>query len=132
MPGDEDFEVVRKAWDAMSRGGAQATLPFISEGVEIVPFGAAFQGKSFAGHEGVLDWWDNEIVPAWETFEVFPEDFERVGDRLLVFGHWLARGRASGVSLEMPATWVIEVRDGKIARWQTFTDRAEARASVGL
>ena len=132
MPEQADFEVVRQTWGAMSKGGARACLPLIAEDVEIVPFGAALQSRSYAGHEGVLDWWDNEIVPNWQTFEVIPEEFERVDERLLVFGHWRACGRASGVSLEVPATWVIEVRDGKIARWQTFTDRQEAIESVGL
>ena len=79
-----------------------------------------------------MDWWDNEIVPSWESFEVIAEDFRRVGNRLLVFGHWRANGRTSGMKLEMPATWVVEVRDGKIASWQTFTDRTEALEAVGL
>jgi ketosteroid isomerase-like protein len=37
-----------------------------------------------------------------------------------------------GVELEVPATWVVEVRDGKIAFWRTFTDRDEAHRFVGL
>jgi ketosteroid isomerase-like protein len=36
------------------------------------------------------------------------------------------------MKLEMPATWVVEVREGKIASWQTFTDRKEAFEAVGL
>lgn len=44
----------------------------------------------------------------------------------------LARLGASGVELEMPATWIIELRDGKIVFWQTYTDRAEALEAVGL
>ena len=32
----------------------------------------------------------------------------------------------------MPATWVIEFRDGLISRWETFTDRAEAHRKAGL
>jgi ketosteroid isomerase-like protein len=131
MARDEDFEVVREAW-ASTKGDIRNALPFYREDIEIVPFGAAIQGGVYRGHLEVIEWWDNEIVPNWEVFETIAEDFQRVGDRLLVFGHWRACGRTSGMKLEMPATWVIEVREGKIARWQTFTDRSEAFAAVGL
>ena len=76
-------------------------------------------------------WWDNEIVPNWEAFETVA-DFRRVGTRLVVLGHWRARGRTSRLRLDMPATWVVDVRGGKIARWQTFTNRAEALEAVGV
>jgi ketosteroid isomerase-like protein len=132
MSAEEDFEIVRASWAANSRGGIRAGLHLISEDIEIVPFGAALQGKVYHGHDGVLEWWDNEIVPNWESFETIAEDFEPVGEKLLVFGHWRARGRTSGVDLKMPATWVVEVRDGKIAHWQTYTDRDEARQAIGL
>ena len=63
---------------------------------------------------------------------MLPERFERVGDRLLVTGRWNARGSESGVELDIPATWVVEVRDGKVAYWQTYTDHAQARREIGL
>lgn len=31
-----------------------------------------------------------------------------------------------------PASWVVEVRDGKIAYWQTYTDHAQARRDIGF
>jgi ketosteroid isomerase-like protein len=130
-PDDADFELVREAW-ASAHSDIRNALRFYCEDIEIVPFGATLEGGVYRGHEQVVEWWDSEIVPSWEAFEVTADDFRRVGHRLLVFGHWRARGRTSGMTLEMPATWVIEVRDGKIARWQTFTDRGEALAEVGL
>jgi uncharacterized protein len=127
---DEDFEVVRKAW--ANEGHIRNALHLISEDVEVVPFGAALHGRVYRGHAGVLDWLDQEIAPNWEFFEVIPHEFQRVGNRLLVFGSWRARGRTSGVELDMPATWIIDVRDGKIVRWQTYTERSEALEVLGL
>ena len=100
--------------------------------VVAIPFGAAMEGKAYRGHDGVLDWWRNDIQSTWEVFEVYPEHFQRVGDQLLVTGRWTARGTASTVDLDIPASWVIEVRDGKIAYWQTYTDHQQARRDVGL
>ena len=36
------------------------------------------------------------------------------------------------MDLDVPASWVVEVRDGKIVYWQTYTDHAEARRDAGL
>jgi ketosteroid isomerase-like protein len=130
--GEEDFEVIRKAWAAASRNDIPGTLELLHADIELAPFGAALHGTVYRGHDGFVSWWENETMANWERFEVHPEEFQRVGDRILVFGRWHARGRASGVDLDIPATWVIEVRDGKIARFQTYTDRAEALEAIGL
>jgi hypothetical protein len=90
--------------------------------------GATLEGKSYHGLEEVLGWWRHEILAAWEWFEVIPEEFRRVGDRILVTGQWNTRGKGSGVELHIAATWVIEMRDGKVADWQTYTEPHQSAA----
>jgi ketosteroid isomerase-like protein len=124
--------VVRRAWAAFSRVDVDGALRELDPEVVVVPFGAAMEGKSYRGHDGVMEWWRDEILVSWEHFQVLPERFERAGERLLVTGRWNARGSESGVDLDIPATWVVEVRDGKIVYWQTYTDHAQARRDVGL
>jgi ketosteroid isomerase-like protein len=123
---------VRRCWAAANRNDEAAMLRECHEDVVAVPFGAEMEGKSYRGHDGVMQWWRHDIRASWEQFEVFPERFERVGDKLLVTGRWNARGVGSGVQLDIPAAWVIEVRDGKVAYWQTYTDHAQARRDIGL
>jgi ketosteroid isomerase-like protein len=129
---DEDYEVVRRAWAAFSQVDEDGALAELHPEIEVEPFGAAMEGKSYRGYEEVLGWWRGEILATWERFEVFPERFLRVGDKLLVTGRWNARGLESGVELDIPASWVVEVRDGKIVYWQTYTDPAQARRDIGL
>ena len=131
MP-DDDFEVVRRAWAAASGADQDGLRRELHSEVVAVPFGAALEGKAYRGPEQVLAWLRDEILVSWDVFEVHPESFERVGGRLLVTGRWSARGLESGVELDIPATWLVEVRDGRIAYWQTYTDRAEARRDAGL
>jgi ketosteroid isomerase-like protein len=128
----DDFEVVRRAWAAANRADMDALLAELHPEVVAVPFGAAMEGKSYRGHDAVAAWLRDEIWVNWEFFHVFPERFERAGERLLVTGRWQARGFESGVELDIPASWVIEVRDGAITYWQTYTDHAQARRDAGL
>lgn len=127
-----DFDLVRKAWAAASRGDIHAALAFIDPGVEIVPFGAAMERRTYRGHAGVLEWWEHQIIPTWTQFEVHPDEFREVGGRLLVLGRWRAKGRASGLELDVPATWIVDIRDQKIVRWETYTDRSEALKGLGI
>jgi ketosteroid isomerase-like protein len=131
MP-DDDYEVVRRAWAAFSRRDEEAWLDDCHPEVVAIPFGAALEGKSYRGPDEVMGWWRNEIMVSWDIFQVIPERFQRVGEKLLVTGRWNARGIESGVELDIAASWVIEVRDGKIAYWQTYTDHDQARRDVGL
>jgi ketosteroid isomerase-like protein len=132
MSDDDDIDVVRRAWAATNRGDQDAMMREYHPEIVAIPFGAAMEGKAYRGPDEVIGWFRDEILAAWETFQVLPETFERVGDKLLVTGRWNARGIESGVELDIQATWVVEVRDGKIAYWQTYTDHAQARRDVGL
>jgi ketosteroid isomerase-like protein len=131
MP-DDDFEVVRRAWAAASRADQDGMRREWHPDIVAVPFGAAMEGKAYRGAEEVMAWWQDEILVNWEIFQVHPERFQRVGDKLLVSGRWNARGIESGVQLDIKASWIVEVRDGKIAYWQTYTDHAQARRDIGL
>ena len=129
---DPDFATIRRAWAAFSRVDEEGFRREARPDIVAVPFGAAMEGKSYHGIDEVVGWWRHEILSSWKWFEVIPEQFRRVGDRILVTGQWNARGKGSGVELRMRATWVVEMRDGKVTYWQTYTDHAQALRHVGL
>ena len=88
-------------------------------------------GRVYRGHKDVQRSVE-DLAPDWEFFEVHSEELRDLGDRVLIFGHWRARGRASGVESEQPATWLYEMKGGKVARMQTFTDRDEGLKAAAL
>jgi ketosteroid isomerase-like protein len=127
-----DAEVLRRAWAAIGRRDIPAILECLDPEIEAIPLGAAMEGRVYRGHEGVVKWLEEEMWATYETFEAYPDEIEEIGGRLLAFGHWIACGRESGVELDVAASWVVTLRDGKIVRWQTYTDRDEALADAGL
>ena len=129
---DADFEVIRRAWRASGQKDLAAFERDLDPDIVTIPFGAAMEGTSYRGVDAVVGWLRDEIWANWEHFDTVPEEFTRVGERILVTGRWHARGKGSGVELDIPATWVIEVRDGKITYWQTYTDRDQALRDIGL
>lgn len=129
---DPDFEVIRRAWSASGRKDVSGLHFELDPEIVAIPFGAAMEGKSYRGVDEVIGWMTDEIWTSWESFDTVPEEFQRVGDKILVTGRWRARGKESGVELDIPASWVVEVRGGKIVYWQTYTDHEQARRDAGL
>jgi ketosteroid isomerase-like protein len=129
---DPDFEVVLRAWEAFSRVDLDAMIHELHPRVVAVPFGATLEGREYRGIEQVKLWWRDEILATWDFFRVLVDGFQRVGNRLLVTGRWYARGAESGIELETPASWIIDVIDGKIAYWRTYTEQDQARRDIGL
>ena len=83
------------------------------------------------GHDAVrasLVRWKGE----WDDYELLPEEFEHVGDRVVVAVRMRARGRASGIPVDARFYDVYTLRQGKIVRMDQFTEQAEALEAVGL
>ncbi len=127
-----NVEIVRRVFDAFNRRDVAAFLELLDPDVEWVPILAVLEGRVYRGHADVRRWIE-DLATDWELFEVHPEELDDLGDRVLVSGHWRARGRASGVELDnQPGTWLYEIRGGKVVSMLTFTDRDEALEAAGL
>ena len=85
-------------------------------------------GHPYVGPGGVREW----IADINESFGGFGFELEDVeeapGGRVLVLGRIEVEGQGPAPGLERPAAWVIDVRDGRLARMQLFADQDEARA----
>jgi ketosteroid isomerase-like protein len=128
----ENLEVPRRMIDAYTRGDIPSFLDELDPDVEWIPIMAVLEGRVYRGPEGVQQWLA-ELARDWEYFEPRYEEYRDLGDRVLIFGTWRARGRVSGVELEnQPAAWLYELKDAKVVRMRTFTDRTEALEAAGV
>jgi ketosteroid isomerase-like protein len=129
---EENVEIPRRLIDAYNRGDVGAFLELLDPQVEWIPIMAVLEGRVYRGREGVKRWLE-ALTEDWDYFEPCLEEFRDLGDRVLIFGHWRARGRASGVELEsQPAAWLYGIKGGKVMWMRTFTDRVEALEAAGL
>jgi ketosteroid isomerase-like protein len=128
----ENIEVVARLFRAFNDRDMTAFLDLLDPNVEWVPILGILEGRVYRGHGDVRQWVE-ALEPDWEFFEVHYEELRELADQVLVFGHWRARGRASGVEFEnQAATWLYDIEGGKVTRLRTFTDRAEALEAAGL
>ena len=78
--------------------------------------------------EATMTRWES----TWDDYDVIPEEFIDVGDRVIATLRVVGRGRGSGVAVDARFHQVFTLRNGKIVRMDEFTDRAEALEAAGL
>jgi ketosteroid isomerase-like protein len=128
-----NVRVLRKFLEAVNRRDADTMHACMHPRAEFIPIMAALEGRVYRGREGMHQWLA-DMADHWEYFETCPEDFcDLSGDRVMGFGTWRARGRASGAEIDgQPATWLAKIEDGMIILSRTFTDRDEAFRFAGV
>jgi ketosteroid isomerase-like protein len=89
------------------------------------------EGPVMRGPEGVIDFFRDWLEP-WEDvhveWELHPVDAERV----LAVTRQRARGRGSGVAVELRFAQLWTVRDGRAVRMVLYTDVEKGFAAAGL
>jgi ketosteroid isomerase-like protein len=127
----ENFELARRTFDAVSRQDLDAFLSLMDPEVVAVPRILAVEGGALHGHDGIRKWWDS-------IFGAFPDfDAEIIGvrggcDSTIANVRVQGRGEGSATPF-VDNVWVVfRIRDGKVVRWQAFRSEAEALEAAGL
>jgi uncharacterized protein len=133
----ENVEVVRLAYDYVSTGQDTATVlaiydPEVEWDISQAPARHLLgEPHVFRGHDGL-----KKFFGAWyEAWDVVKPDLEELidaGDQVIAIETTRGRGRASGLSVELPHVSVWTIRKGKIIQVQWFATRDEAREAVEL
>jgi ketosteroid isomerase-like protein len=120
-------DLVEEAFAEWNTGEREAFLERVHPDVEIDVISLQVTGREpYRGHDGYREW-VRTMEEAFETWKLRPETFVDGDDRVLVLGAMQLRGRASGVELDQETGWIIDIRDGKMARLRTFSSHAGAR-----
>ena len=116
---------IRKGLDAFNRKDLEGIMETCHEDAEFRPIRTLLEGSSYRGEAGLRQFLA-DMTEEWEEFEVRPDEIRDFGDKVLVLGRMHAKGRASGVEADWPIGWVCDMRYGRTARLQAYTDLEEA------
>jgi ketosteroid isomerase-like protein len=88
-------------------------------------------GTRYVGVEGFRRLWLDWLEP-WASYHQEIEELIDAGDRVLVLARDRGRRPEVKAEIEIIASSVWEVRDGKIVRVAFYTDRADAFEAAGV
>jgi uncharacterized protein len=92
---------------------------------------AQLEGEPYWGHDG-LNRFLAEMTEEWEGVRFEIDETRDAGEQVVGTGRFRARGRASGVELDVPLGVLTTVRYGKIVYARFFSEPADALAAAGL
>ena len=124
-----NLESLRRGLAAYDRRDVEALLEELHADVEwqsALGEGLAGETTVYRGHDGIRALFE-EVDRAFTEFRVGLDQFRDFGDRILAIGWMRVRGRASGVDLESPISFVADFKDGKATRFRSFLDPRDAR-----
>jgi ketosteroid isomerase-like protein len=128
------IETARRGIDAWNREDLDAFLATWHPDCEWRPaFPRSLEGVGtvYRGREGIARAWHG-VRAVWKEYRLEPEDAKVVGERLVVVGRVIARGRESGLELDSGWSALVGYRDElAISAWD-WLDRDEAVKAAGL
>ena len=132
MPQDK-VEVAKRALDANNRRDVDGlfvelvTPDFLWESA----LAGGLDGGSYRGREGV-ERFAAALSEVWEEVQLIAEEFRDLGDRVLVLGRQVGRGKGSGAQVDAPLAAIFDFRGDRIWRSRGYVDRAEGIRAAGL
>ena len=132
----ENVDLVRRVYDAVTRRDAETVLALYDPDVEWDmsrhPYGGLSDRGVYRGHDGLRRFW-REWLEAWENYEDTVHELIDAGALVIAIVTTRARGRASGVVLELTGyAGVWTIRNGKVVRVAWFPSREEAFEAAEL
>lgn len=126
----ENLEIVQRGFEAFNERGVEGILPFIHPEFEATtPPNLASEPDTYRGHDGIRRWFDSfdEVMDQirWDA-----NDFQQVGDRVVVEFTLRARGKTTGLDFGQDAVMVWSLRDGRAIRVELFESMDEALRAV--
>ena len=117
--------------DAIGRRDAQKLIELsLPESEWHSLFAGLERGGVYHGHEGARQYLA-DLDEAWEVGTAEVHDALGVAETAVLVGHIHYRGRGSGVENRTPVVWVVECRDGKLARFRAYRDPENMLRGIG-
>jgi len=126
----EKLETVRAAYEEFARGDF-SSWDELPEDFEFVTSSEVPDAGTYRGEAAVR--WMKAWVESFEGHTIEATTLIDAGDDMVVV-EIVQRGRAHGSETVIEGNWwqAVKLRDGEVARVETFTGRAQALEAAGL
>jgi ketosteroid isomerase-like protein len=121
------IETVRAGYRAFSEGDIDTAVEMLDERIEWHPPPTSLEPQPLHGRQAVREYLTPNVF-AMQTAE--PQEFIEEGDRILVVARVWARGRESGLEMEVTSFHLWQVEGDRVVRFRPYDDRGEALAAL--
>ena len=129
-----NVQLVRRAYSAFSRGDIAAVIEAMHPEIEWHEAESS-PWHAPGGHHGPQQVVDNvfsQIPKAFDSFGVEPEIIHDAGTTVIVEGRYRADAAGTDETLDAQVCHVWTMRDGKLTRFQQYTDTRQFAEVMGV
>lgn len=130
---EENVEAVRRVYEAFAAGDIASVLGALDARVEWReaenhPYA---DGNPYVGPEAVLRGVFARLGGEWDGFAATPEAILDAGETVVASGHYTGTFKPTGQSVRAQFAHFFTMRDGKVVRFQQYTDTAQFQRAAG-
>jgi len=130
---ERNLSFVRGIYDAFNEGDMPAVLSAMDPSIEWreaehFPYA---DGNPYVGPDAVVEGVFSRIDRDWEGWSAVPDEMLDAGDSVVVLGRYLARHGTTGAELDAQFAHVLWLEDGRVTRFQQYTDTAAILQATG-
>ncbi|MBV8812015.1 MAG: nuclear transport factor 2 family protein [Acidobacteriaceae bacterium] len=130
MNEQENIALVRKLYEAFSRGDIKTILDHVTDDIEWSnpgPSTIPYSGERM-GPAQVREFFDR-LVGTQENVNLAIDEFIAQGDKVATLGRYTGNVKGTGRAFDSLVGHFFTIRDGKVARWIGLGDTANAVAA---
>ena len=138
VPGEgavsDNAAIIRGIYDAFLRGDITAVVAAMDDQIEWneAEHVTSWRGVPFIGPHAVLTGVFARLPQDFDNFSIEILRMVAAGDTVLVEGRYRAIARGTGKPLDAQVAHVFDLRDGKIVRFQQYTDTWQFAQVTGI
>lgn len=130
----ENVETIRGIYESFGRGDITQVLGQMEQGIEwneAENFIYADRNP-YVGPQAILEGVFMRLGTEWEDFKVTPEEWLDAGHRVVVLGTYSGAHRTTGKKVRAQFAHVWGVREGRVVRFQQYTDTKQFAEAVAV
>jgi len=128
----ENVQIIRGMYDALGSGDIPTALGRMDQSIEwneAENFIYADRNP-YVGPQAVLEGVLMRFGSDWDDFTITPEEWLDAGDRVVVLGTYSGTHKSTGKQVRAQFAHIVSVREGRIVRFQQYTDTKQFAETV--
>ena len=128
-----NIDVVKGIYTAFAQGNVPAVLGALDSQIEWKEAEGIIyaDGNPYTGPQAVAERVFQRLITDIDNFTVTPEHFIDAGDTVVVEGRYRGKMKATGTPLDAQFAHVMHLKDGKVVRFQQYTDSRQWEEAAG-
>ena len=131
---EQNKQTIERMYEAFGRGDIAFVIGALDPDVEwLEAENFIYADKNpYIGPQAVLEGVFARIGQEWEGFSVTPLEVLDAGESVVGRGHYAGKYRETGRDVKAQFAHVFSFRNGKVVKFQQYTDTAQFNKAVGI